>query len=160
MYLSPDQNSTLLQELAELSPCGSMFLMSLVPAKSINVPRRPGSLMSTWKWGFSDTFIKVFHMTHLLIYNIVCPSHRTCIGKTFSWSAVVQDSSALGWQIVDSIDYASIAHMYGYDYLRRIPVHSTASELSQDSTPALKMQPCASMMPDCVQVTAGILCSK
>lgn len=59
MYLSQEQNSTLLQEMAELSSCGSMFLMSVVPAENIGVQRSPGSLMSTWKWGFPDTFIEV-----------------------------------------------------------------------------------------------------
>lgn len=61
MYLSPSENSILLQEMAQLSPPGSMFLMSVIPAQRIGVPRVKGSLQSTWKWGFPDTFVEVCH---------------------------------------------------------------------------------------------------
>ena len=59
MYLSRDQNSELLQEMAELSSPGSMFLMSVVSAHSIGVQRDPKSLLYTWKWGFPETFFWV-----------------------------------------------------------------------------------------------------
>eukprot|EP00892_Ulva_mutabilis_P010147 jgi/Ulvmu1/7504/UM037_0048.1 len=126
MYLTPDQNCTLLKEMASLSSSGSMFLMSVVPARCIGGATNPKSLMSTWKWGFPDSF--------------------------------VQDTKALGWDVVDSIDYASVAHLYDCRYWRQTGSMVTgASQLDQPDRPATKSQPSASMVPDCTQVVIAVV---
>lgn len=70
----------------------------------------------------------------------------------------VQDTEALGWKIVDSIDYLSIAHLYGCKYSRRTAVaDATPADTVDPATASPKLTPAAAMVPDRVQIAAAVL---
>lgn len=66
----------------------------------------------------------------------------------------VQDTKAVGWDIIDSIDYATIAHLYDRAFMR---LSDGTSQVPPGGSSAVKLQPSPSMVPGCAQIVAAIL---
>lgn len=61
----------------------------------------------------------------------------------------LQVSANHGWNVVDCMDYSSIAEMYGYKYVKR-------DKKLGEGQPA-KVAPRAEMIPECAQVVVSVL---
>lgn len=61
----------------------------------------------------------------------------------------MQVSAKHGWNVVDSMDYSSIAELYGHEYVKR-------DKKLGEGQPA-KVAPRAEMIPECAQVVVSVL---